>query len=109
MGHITKVNMLNALTVDLEDYYHVSGFEGHVSRNEWSSFPSRIARNTERVLELLEEKGKPATFFVLGWVAEHYPQVIRQVAEAGHEIACHSYWHRLVYSMTPEEFLSHRK
>ena len=96
--------MVNALTVDLEDYYHVSGFERYVSRDDWNSYPSRVAYNTQRVLDLLEEKGKQATFFVLGWVAEKYPKVVRQVADAGHEIACHSHWHRLVYSMSPDEF-----
>lgn len=100
----TKANMVNALTVDLEDYYHVSAFERFISRSEWDSFPSRIVQNAERVLALLDRRRARATFFVLGWIADHYPQMVRRIADEGHEIACHSYWHRLVYQMTPEEF-----
>lgn len=96
--------MTNALTVDLEDYFQVSGFEKHIQRRDWSSLPSRIARNTQRVLDLLEKRGARATFFILGWIADHHPQVVRKITDSGHEIACHSYWHRLVYAMTPEEF-----
>ena len=96
--------MINVLSVDLEDYFQVSGFERYISRADWHSLPSRIAQNTERVLRLLEKSGTRATFFVVGWVAEHHPAVVRRVADAGHEVACHSYWHRLVYEMTPEEF-----
>ena len=98
------MKVINALTVDLEDYFQVSGFENHINRRDWSSLPSRISGNTTRVLDLLERRGVRATFFVLGWVADQYPKVVRRIAEAGHEIACHSYWHRLVYELTPDEF-----
>ena len=97
--------MINALSVDLEDYFQVSAFEKQIQRRDWPRLPSRIARNTDRVLELLHRRRARATFFVLGWVAKHHPQVVRRVAAAGHEIACHSFWHRLVYELTPEEFL----
>ena len=96
--------MINALSVDLEDYYHVSGFEKYIHRDCWHSLPGRIERNTERVLDLLARTGTRATFFILGWVADRHQELVRRIAEAGHEIACHSYWHRLVYQMTPEEF-----
>jgi polysaccharide deacetylase family protein (PEP-CTERM system associated) len=96
--------MKNAFTVDLEDYMHVTAFASHVDAGEWSSYVSRLEHNTDRLLSILEAGGCHATFFVLGWVAEKYPHVIRKVADAGHEIACHSLRHRLVYELTPEQF-----
>ena len=97
--------MKNALSFDLEDYYHVSAFAEQISAEEWQNFASRVERNTNAVLELLADSGQRATFFTLGWVAEKYPQLIRQIADASHEIACHSHRHRLIYQMTPQEFL----
>ena len=94
----------NALTVDVEDYYHVSAFDKYVSRNEWDQYPSRVVANTRRLLELFEQHHAHATFFVLGWVGERYPGLVREIQAAGHEIGCHSYWHQLVYQQTPEEF-----
>jgi polysaccharide deacetylase family protein (PEP-CTERM system associated) len=96
--------VLNALTIDVEDYYHVSAFEGCVERSRWGEYESRVALGTHKILAALDAAGVRATFFVLGWVAEHYPDLVRAVHDAGHEIACHSYWHRLVYQQTPEEF-----
>lgn len=96
--------MRNALTIDLEDYYHVSAFSEQIPVDRWSSATSRIERNTELLLDLLDSAGCQATFFTLGWVAEQHPQVVRKVAERGHEIACHSLRHRTVYKMTREEF-----
>jgi polysaccharide deacetylase family protein (PEP-CTERM system associated) len=95
---------VNALTVDVEDYYHVSGFEGCVDRARWGEFESRIEASTGRVLDALARAGVRATFFVLGWVAEHHPAAVRAVHAAGHEVGCHSYWHRLVYDQTPAAF-----
>ncbi len=94
----------NALTIDVEDYYHVSGFEHDIARGDWGNYPSRIVGNTQRILKLLAKQGVKATFFVLGWVAEYYPDLIREIDAAGHQIGSHSYWHRLVYDQTPEEF-----
>lgn len=96
--------MKNALTIDLEDYYHVSAFRDTISSNEWNSRESRVVRNTDIILDLLSEAGCKATFFTLGWVAEEHPTLIRKVAERGHEIACHSLRHRTVYEMSPHEF-----
>jgi polysaccharide deacetylase family protein (PEP-CTERM system associated) len=95
---------VSALTVDLEDYFQVSGFEGVVPRARWDSFESRLERNTVLFLDILASHGASATFFVLGWNAERYPALIRRVRAAGHEVACHSYAHKLVYRQTPEEF-----
>lgn len=96
--------MKNALTVDLEDYFHVSAYSGKVRREEWDSYPSRVAENTDRLLDLLAENNCLATFFVLGWVAEKKPQIVGRVAAAGHEIACHSLLHRKIFDLTPQEF-----
>ena len=96
--------MKNALTIDLEDYVHVTAFSDHLGPEEWATRESRLERNTDKLLELFNSKACRATFFVLGWVAKKYPQVVRAVADSGHEIACHSMWHRLVYTLTPEEF-----
>jgi polysaccharide deacetylase family protein (PEP-CTERM system associated) len=92
------------LSVDVEDYYHVEAFADRIPSESWSSFPSRVRANTERVLQIFEEYGCRATFFILGWVAERNPDLVREIAQAGHEVACHSYNHRLVSSMTREEF-----
>ncbi|HEX7287730.1 MAG TPA: XrtA system polysaccharide deacetylase [Candidatus Angelobacter sp.] len=92
------------LSIDVEDYFHVEAFAGTVSRSEWPGFQSRVRRNTERILELLAEYKVPATFFVLGWVAEREPALVRAIAEAGHELACHSHLHRRVFTLAPEEF-----
>ena len=96
--------MLNALTVDVEDYYHVSAFEPYLSDREWGYMPSRIEGNMMRILEILDIYGVKATFFVLGWIAERNPSLIRDIHKEGHEIACHGYAHRLAYKMTPDEF-----
>ncbi len=96
--------VLNALTVDVEDYYHVAGFEQCVDRSCWDRFESRIVASTHKVLDALEQATTRGTFFVLGWVAERYPELVRAIHGAGHEIGCHSFWHRLVYEQTPEEF-----
>lgn len=96
--------MKNALTVDLEDYFHVSAYAGKVRREDWDSYPSRVAQNTDRLLDLLAQHNCLATFFVLGWVAEKKPEVVARVAAAGHEIACHSLLHRRIFDLTPQEF-----
>jgi polysaccharide deacetylase family protein (PEP-CTERM system associated) len=96
--------ILNALTVDVEDYYQVSGFEKCVYRADWDRFESRVVANTYQVLEILSSAGVRGTFFILGWVAERFPELIRTIRAAGHEIGCHSFWHRLAYLQAPEEF-----
>jgi polysaccharide deacetylase family protein (PEP-CTERM system associated) len=93
------------MTVDVEDYFQVSAFEDRVPRSEWDRFESRVCRNTERLLSIFAEHHVLATFFVLGWVAERFPGLVRTIAGAGHEVASHGYAHRLVYEMTPSQFL----
>jgi polysaccharide deacetylase family protein (PEP-CTERM system associated) len=100
--------MLNTISVDLEDYFHPTEIQnelqGSVPATEWQRLPSRIEPATEACLELFERRGVRATFFVLGWVAAEHPALVARIAKAGHEIACHSFWHRLVYDLSPEEF-----
>jgi polysaccharide deacetylase family protein (PEP-CTERM system associated) len=103
-GASANRRIVNAMTVDVEDYFHVSAFDSVVSRASWDSFDSRVIRNTERVLELFDEANVRATFFVLGWVAERYPALVRRIADAGHEVASHGYHHQLVYMLTPQQF-----
>src|SRR5688572_3365166 len=95
--------IVNAMTVDVEDYFQVSAFEGMAPRHRWDEFESRVCANTERLLAIFDGQVK-ATFFVLGWVAERYPQLVKTIADAGHEIASHGYAHRLVYDLTREAF-----
>ena len=97
-------HIVNAMTIDVEDYFHVSVFDGVVPRHQWDGLESRVCANTERILEILDERDVRATFFILGWVAERFPDLVRRIAWAGHEIASHGYAHRLVYDQTPTAF-----
>ena len=91
-------------TVDLEEYFQVAGFEPHVARSAWGRFESRVARQVEWLLELLERHEARGTFFVLGWIADRSPEIVRAIARAGHEIASHGWDHARVTSQTPEQF-----
>jgi polysaccharide deacetylase family protein (PEP-CTERM system associated) len=95
---------VNGFSVDVEDWYQVADFDAVVPRTDWSRYESRLARNTDRVLALLDEVGVKGTFFVLAWNAERHPEVVRRIAAAGHEVASHGYGHRLIYEQSPEEF-----
>jgi polysaccharide deacetylase family protein (PEP-CTERM system associated) len=96
--------IINAMTVDVEDYFHVSVFDGVVPRHAWDQLESRVCRNTERLLQIFDDRAVRATFFVLGWVAERFPRLVAAIAAAGHEVASHGYGHRLVYDLTPAAF-----
>lgn len=95
---------VNALTVDVEDYFQVEAFADVVRREEWSNWESRVERNTQRLLEMLACRDVRSTFFILGWIAEQHPRLVREIADAGHEIACHSYHHQLISSQSRNEF-----
>jgi len=101
--------MLNAFSVDVEEYFHPSEVGAHVSSAQWSSLPSRVESGTAYVLDLLEAFDVRATFFILGWVASEHPYLVRRIAAAGHEIACHSHEHRLVYELSPTQFKADTK
>jgi polysaccharide deacetylase family protein (PEP-CTERM system associated) len=94
----------NAMTVDVEDYFHVSALSEVIRREDWSRMEYRAERSTERLLELFERQGICATFFVLGWVTERSPALVRRIHAGGHEVACHGLTHELVYRQTPELF-----
>ena len=96
--------MKNAMTIDVEDYFLVSAFAAHVRPSEWEGYECRVEANTEKFLDIFDAGGIKATFFVLGWVAERYPALIKSIASRGHEVACHGYSHRLVYDQSPAEF-----
>ena len=96
--------IVNAFTIDVEDYFQVSGFEDVIPRSKWDKFESRIRANTYRFIELLAEYDVKATFFVLGWVAEKYPGLVKEIHSSGHEVGCHSYWHHLITSQNQDEF-----
>ena len=97
-------SLLNAFTVDVEDYFQVENFARAIPRRDWEQFASRIVPNTRRVLELLARHGVRGTFFILTWNAERIPDLVREIQAAGHEIAAHGHEHRLVYEQTPAEF-----
>ena len=94
----------HVISVDVEDYFQVEAFSDIVDRKSWDQYPSRVEGNTKRILDLLDESGVKGTFFILGWVAERYPNLVREIVSRGHEPACHSYWHRMIYKLEPEEF-----
>lgn len=96
--------MLNALTFDVEDYFHVHAFADVIPRAEWETIPTRIVDNTQRILQLLRERNTRATFFVLGWVAERHPELVRDIAADGHELASHGYAHEAVDTLTRGRF-----
>lgn len=98
------MQVLNAFTVDVEDYYQVSAFEKHVPRDQWDQWESRVVANTRRILALLDRRQVKGTFFVLGWVAQRHPRLVREIHAQGHEIGSHGYWHRLIYEHSPGDF-----
>ncbi len=100
-----EVPIINALTVDVEDYFHVGAFENNISRDDWDHLPCRVERNTRRTLELFERNNVKGTFFTLGWVCERYPALIRLIHKQGHEVASHSISHHRVTDLTRDQFV----
>jgi polysaccharide deacetylase family protein (PEP-CTERM system associated) len=94
----------NALSFDVEDYFQVAALASAVDRRSWDAQPSRVGANTTRLLDLLAARRVRATFFVLGWIAERHPAIVRSIAAAGHEIGCHGYSHELIYRQSAESF-----
>jgi len=97
-------DIVNALSIDVEDYFHVAGFAQRIAPSEWPRFSPRVVSNTQRLLDIFERARVRATFFVLGWVAERFPEIVKEIDRAGHEVACHGYSHRLIYNQHPEQF-----
>ena len=99
-----KLAMVNAMTVDVEDYYQVSAFDPYVHKNTWGSYPSRVEANVDRILEMFASRSVVGTFFTLGCVAEQHPGMVRRIVSMGHEIASHGWQHNRVTSQTPKQF-----
>lgn len=93
-------------TVDVEDYFHVSAFASVIRPENWDHYVCRVEQSTRTILELAAKHSTRGTFFILGWVADRYPQLVREIQSAGHEIGCHSYWHQLIYELGPKRFRS---
>jgi len=98
--------VVNALTIDVEDYFQVSAFSGHIARDDWETLPCRVEANVDRILELLEQHDAHATFFTLGWIAERFPGMIHRIVAGGHELASHGYDHVRASEQAYGQFLA---
>jgi len=96
--------MVNAFTVDVEEWFHVCGVDDRLPASSWETLESRVVPTTRAVLDDLAEFGHRATFFIVGWVAERHPTLVREIADAGHEIGLHGFWHRRLFELTPDTF-----
>lgn len=97
--------MKNAFTVDVEEWFHICGVDGALHQQGWDALPSRVVETTDRLLALLDRRDVRATFFVLGWVAEHHPELVARIRDAGHEVGSHGFGHHRVYEMDREAFV----
>jgi len=102
----TASPVVNALTIDVEDYFQVSAFAPYVARTSWEEQPCRIEQNIDRILEFLAEAGVHATFFTLGWIAERHPQMVQRIVSGGHELASHGYAHERASALAPDAFFA---
>jgi polysaccharide deacetylase family protein (PEP-CTERM system associated) len=103
-ANLPKARVENVLTIDIEDWFHILDIGSTPSIEEWSKLESKVTKNTQVILDLLNKHDTKGTFFVLGWVAEHFPDLVREIERQGHEIGTHGYSHELVYNLTPNEF-----
>jgi len=94
----------NYLTIDVEEHFQVAAFDDIISSKDWGKHESRVVKNTKVILDLLEQYNTKATFFIVGWVAEKHPDLVLEIRDQGHDIGCHSYMHKKVYDLSPEEF-----
>jgi polysaccharide deacetylase family protein (PEP-CTERM system associated) len=97
-------SIVNALSFDIEDWFHMLDIPAVADADRWSSLPTLVERYTDVILQIVADHGVKATFFVVGWVAQRYPAIVKRIVEQGHELAAHGYWHRAVSSMTPAQF-----
>lgn len=104
MSRVANSKLRNALTVDVEEYFQVAAFERTIPREQWDATESRVEFNTDRVLDLLAARGVKGTFFVLGWIAERHPSMVRRIVADGHEVASHGYDHTRLHHFTPDRF-----
>jgi polysaccharide deacetylase family protein (PEP-CTERM system associated) len=103
---LPAAEIVNALTIDVEDYFQVSAFDGHIARRDWDTVPCRVERNIDCALQLLADADARATFFTLGWIAERYPAMLRRICDAGHELASHGFEHRRAHDQARDAFLA---
>lgn len=96
--------VVNVMSVDVEEHFHVAAFDRQVRRDQWANMPSRVEANTDRMLAIFAEHGVSATFFMLGWVAERYPGLVQRVVAQGHEVGSHGFAHEPAFRQTPEQF-----
>jgi len=101
---LQATRLINALTIDVEDYFQVSAFSPHIARTEWDQRECRVERNMDRILGLLARHQTQATFFTLGWIAERYPQLVRRIVDEGHELASHGHGHQRASDLSRDEF-----
>lgn len=101
---MTATTIHNAMTIDVEDYFQVSAFAPHIPKESWPTLPCRVEANIERILGMLDAQGIKATFFTLGWIAERYPAMVRQIVDHGHELASHGYGHERASDLTEQQF-----
>ena len=105
MGHVIPDGQVaHVLTVDVEEYFQVEGYSKFIPQLEWVKFPGRVEKQTYRLLNLFEQSHAKGTFFVLGWIAKRYPNLVRKIASAGHEIASHGFQHKMITKLSPEGF-----
>jgi len=104
MSAENQARIRNGFSVDVEDYFHTEAMAGAVARESWDTLPSRVEHNTHLIMEVLQRHKVRGTFFILGWIADRFPHLLQELACQGHELACHSYWHRPVYTLTHAEF-----
>ncbi|MHB1200794.1 MAG: XrtA system polysaccharide deacetylase [Polaromonas sp.] len=102
----STITITNAMTIDVEDYFQVSAFKPHIARSEWNTRECRVERNVNSILDMLAFRDTKATFFTLGWIAERYPQLVRQIVKEGHELASHGYGHERASDQTEEAFFA---
>lgn len=105
-GRMNHCQIINAMSVDVEDYFQVYAFDSNVRFEDWNSYECRIPRNTERILQIFADAGVKATFFTLGWVAQRFPELVRCIVDEGHELASHGMHHVRASQQTPDEFRS---
>ena len=100
-----QTDITNYLTVDVEEHFQVAAFENFINPKDWSKHHSRVVKNTQLILDILEKHKTKATFFIVGWTAERHPELVQEINNRGHDIGCHSYLHQKIYNLTPDEFL----
>src|SRR5262249_26988441 len=101
---MSSPRIINAMTIDVEDYFHASALAEAAPIARWENLESRVEPNTDRLLAIFDRTGVTGTFFVLGWVADRHPSIVRKIRAAGHEVASHGYWHQLTYDLRPDRF-----